>query len=118
MTVEASTDRKGKRGNTSLEKEERLRCQSFPPNDEGQYYELPPAGSAQTRITEQAVERELFSQSLKMALGPDTLCFGAIWLLWKWDTKRIMRLTKAAICMGRHPSEWTRSSGLVICKPG
>jgi len=55
MTVEALTDRDGKQANTSLEKEEMLRRKSFPPNDGDQYYELPPAGSAQTHVTEQAV---------------------------------------------------------------
>jgi hypothetical protein len=43
MTVEALTDRDGKQANTSLEKEEMLRCESYPPNDGDQYYELPPA---------------------------------------------------------------------------
>jgi hypothetical protein len=56
MTVEALTDREGKQANTSLEKERMLRYESFPPNDGDQYYELTPAGSAHTPITEQAIE--------------------------------------------------------------
>jgi len=56
MTVEALTDREGKHANTSQEKEEMLRREPFPPNDDDQYYELPPAGRAHTRVTEQAVE--------------------------------------------------------------
>jgi hypothetical protein len=32
-TVEALTDREGKQANPSFEKEEMLRCESFPPND-------------------------------------------------------------------------------------
>jgi len=59
MTVEALTDRDGKRANTSLEKEEMLRHESIPPNDGDQYYELSPAGSTHTRVTEQAVEQAL-----------------------------------------------------------
>jgi len=118
MTVEALTDREGKQANTSQEKEEMLRCESFPPNDDNQYYELPPAGSAHTCGTEQTVERSLFSQSVKKAPGPDKLSYGAIRLLWKWDKERIVRLTKAAIGKGRHPSVWKRASGVVIRKPG
>ena len=38
MTVEAFTDREGKQANTSMEKEEMLRHESFPPNDGDQYY--------------------------------------------------------------------------------
>jgi hypothetical protein len=36
MTVEALTDREGKKANTSTEKEEMLRRESFPPNDNDQ----------------------------------------------------------------------------------
>jgi len=108
MTSEALTDREGKQANPATEKEERLRRESFPPNDDNQYYELPPAGSAHTRVTEQAVERALFSPSVKKALGPDTLPFGAIWLLWRWDKQRIVGLMKAAIrCHGVRKYEGT-----------
>jgi len=117
-TVEAVTDREGKKANTSLEKEDMLRRESFPPNDDDQYYELSPTGSAQTRITAQAVEGALFSQSVKKAPGPDKLSFGAIRLLWNWGKERIVRLPKAAIRTGRHPAVWKRASGVVILKPG
>ena len=56
MTVEALTDRYGKQANTSLEKEEMLRHESFPPNDGDQNYELTPLGCAHTWVTEQAVD--------------------------------------------------------------
>jgi len=69
-------------------------------------------------VTEQAVERALFSQSVKKAPGPDKLSFGAIRLHWKWDKERIVRLTKAAIRTGRHPLVWKRASGVVIRKTG
>jgi len=118
MTMEALTDREGKEANTSQEKEEMLRRESFPPNDDDQYYELLPAGSPPTHITEQAVERALFTQLVKKAPGPDKLTFSAILLLWKWDKERMVRLTKAAIRTGRHPSVWKRASGVVIRKPG
>jgi len=118
MTVEALTDREGKQANTSLEKEEMLRHESFPPNDGNQYYELPPAGRAYTSVTEQAVERALYSQSVKMAPGPDKQSFGTIRLLWEWEKERIVRLTRVAIRTGRHPAVWKRASGAVIRKPG
>jgi len=50
------TDSERKQANTSLEREQMLRRESFPPNDNDQYYELPRAGSAHTLLTEQAVE--------------------------------------------------------------
>ena len=80
-TVEALTDRDGKQANTSLEKEDILRHEFFPLNDGDQYYELPPAGSGHTRVTEQAVERALFSQSVMKVSGPEKLSFGTIRLL-------------------------------------
>jgi len=116
--VDALTDREGKQANTSLQKEEMVRSEAFPPNDDDQCYKLPPAGSAHTRVTEQAVEPALFSQSVKQAQGPDKLSFGAIRLLWKWDLERTARLTKEAIRMVRHPAVWKRASGVVICNPG
>jgi len=116
--VDALTDREGKQANTSLEKKEMLRPESFPPNDNDQYYEQPPMESAHTSVTEHAVEQGLFSQSVKKAPGPDKLSFGTIRLLWKWDKERIVRLAKAAIHTGRHPPVSMRASGVVIRKPG
>jgi len=83
MIIEALTDTEGKQANISLEKKKMLRCKSFPLNDGDQYDKLPPTGRAHTNITEQAVERALFSQSVKMAPGPDKLAFGTLLLHWK-----------------------------------
>jgi len=60
-TLEAPMDREGHQANTALEKEEILRLESFPLNDDDEYYELTPAGSAHTKVTEKAVERALYS---------------------------------------------------------
>jgi hypothetical protein len=117
-TLETLTDRQGKQGYISLEKEDMLRRESFPPNKDDQYYELPPVLSAHTCVTDQAVERALYSQSVKKALGPDMLSFGAIPQLWKCDQQRIVRLTRAAIRMGRHPALWNQASGVVSRNPG
>jgi hypothetical protein len=118
MTVEALTDRDGKQANTSLEKEGMLRHESFPPNGGDQDYGLPPAGSAYTRVTEQAVDRAIFSQSVKKAPGLDKLSFCAIPLLWKLDQERTVRLTSVVICTRRHPAVLKWASSVVICKPG
>jgi len=74
-TVEALTDREGKHATTIAKKEEMLRGESFPLNDAEQYYKLHPAGQAHEHITEQSVERALFSQSVKNAPGRDKLPF-------------------------------------------
>jgi len=117
-TVEALTDIEGKQANTIAEKEEMLRGESFPLNDGDQYYELPPAGEAHERITEQSVERALFSQSVKKAPSADKLSNGAIRRLWKWDKTRIVGLTKAAVGTGHHKAIWKRANWVVIRKPG
>jgi len=90
-TVETLTDREGKQANTIAEKKEMLRGESFPLNDGDQYYELPPASQAHECITEQSVERALFSQSVKKAPGADNI------------SKKHFRPG------GMAPSEWTRS---------
>jgi len=116
--MKALTDGEGKQANTILEKEEMLICRSFPPDDDNQYYQLPPAGHAHTPVTKQAVERALYSQSMKKGPGPDKLSFGAIRPLWMWYKERIVRRTKAAIRTGSHPAVWKRVTGVVIRKPG
>jgi len=103
-TVEPFTDGEGKQANTSLQMNEMLLPKSFPQNDKNQYYKHPPAGSAHTHITEQAVELALYSRSDNIAPGLDNLFFGAIWLIGKWYKQRIMRLTNVAISKGRQPS--------------
>jgi hypothetical protein len=65
MAVEALTDRERNQANMSQEKDQMLTRESFPPNNDDQYYELPSAGNAHTCVTEQAVEQALFSQSVK-----------------------------------------------------
>ena len=59
--MQALTNRVGKQANTIAEKEEILRGESFPLNDGDQYDELPAAGQAEERISDQLVERSLFS---------------------------------------------------------
>jgi len=81
-TGEALTDRDGRQANTITEKEETLRRESFPSNEHDQYFELLPAGEAHQSVTEHAVERALFAQSIGKAPGPDKLSFGAVRLLW------------------------------------
>jgi len=60
-----------------------LRLKAFPLIDDDRYYELTPAGSEHTNVTETAVEHALYPQSGKKAPGPDKQSFGAIRLLWK-----------------------------------
>ena len=95
-----------------------LRHECLPLDDDEQYYEVPPSGSAHTDITKEAVEQALFSRSVRKAQGPDKLSSGAIQLLWKWDKEKIVRLTEAAIGTGRHPAVWKRARGVVIRNPG
>jgi len=55
MTVEVLADRAGNQANTSLEKEETLRRESFPPNADDQYHELPPTQSAHPLLAKHTV---------------------------------------------------------------
>jgi len=95
--MEALTDREGKQANTATETDEILKGEPFPPNENDQCYESPPAVSAHTCVTTQSLERVLHSQSVKKAPGPNSLSLGAIQLVWKWVKRRIVRLTRMAI---------------------
>ena len=77
--------------------QEMLRRESIPPNEHDLYIELPPAGQAHQFITEQAVERGLFAQSIRMAPGPYMLSFGAVPPLWGWENWQIVERAKAVI---------------------
>jgi hypothetical protein len=81
MTVGALMETKGKKLNTATEKEGMLRCQSFPPNDDMQLCQLPPMGSTHTCVTDQAVDRALYTMSVKKAPASEKLSFEAIQLL-------------------------------------
>jgi len=117
MTMEALTDRADNQANTTTEKEEMPTGKSCPLNDNDQDYNLPPARSAHTRVTKQAVERALDSRSVRNAPGPDKLSFCAIQLLRRWDKEKIVRLMRTAICTGRHPPGWKWVSSVAICNP-
>jgi len=118
MILDTQTDKECKQANPATEKDEILRRNAFPPNNNDQYYELPPAVSAHTRFTEHAVEQVLHSQSVKYAAGPDKLSFGAIRLLGMWEEGSIVRLMRAAIPVGRHQVIWKQASWVVFPKPG
>jgi hypothetical protein len=108
----------GQQANTIAEKEEMLRRDSFPQNEYDKNFQLTMAEQAHQSVTEQAVERAQFSQSITKAPGLVKPCFGAVRPLWKWDKKRIVELVKSAIWRCRHPAVWKRVSGVVIRKPG
>jgi hypothetical protein len=118
MSVLALTNGDWKQVKTIAAKEEMLRPESFPPNQYDQYFELPPAEQAHQSVTEQAVERAVFSQSVKIAPGPDKLSFGAVRLLLKLDKERPVKLVKIAVWTVRHPAVWKRAIGVIFTKPG
>jgi len=68
-------------------------------------------------LTEQAVERALFSQSVGKAPGPDKLSFGALRLLLRWEKERMVKLAKAVVRTGRDPAVRKRASRVVIRTP-
>jgi len=74
-TVEALTDRDGNQPNTITERKEMLRRESFPQDEQDQYFELPQAGQVHQSVTEQAVERALFVHSIGIAPAPDKVSF-------------------------------------------
>jgi hypothetical protein len=74
MTVEASTDREGKQEKTATEMQEILRRQSFPPNDDDQYFEPPRVGNPHRGVTEHAVQRPYWVNQSKCP-GPRQAAF-------------------------------------------
>lgn len=58
----------------------------------------------------------MYSEYVKIALGPETVSFGAIQLVWMSGIDAIMRLMKAAIGTGRNPAVWKWASCVLINK--
>jgi hypothetical protein len=68
-------------------------------------------------ITEEDIEKALFEQSIKKALGPDKLNFKALRLLWSWDKARIQALILQYFNRGIHPKSWKKAKGILLRKP-
>jgi len=116
--LEALKTREGKQANTTIEKEEMLRLEAFHPNDDDQYYELPPASSVPTKVSKNAVQWTLHSDSVKRTPAPDKVTVGVICLLGKSDEERIVGLPTAVVFTVLYPALWIGASGVVILKPG
>jgi len=90
----------------------------FPPGDRDQNFKQSPAGRAHIRVTEEAVKRAIYSQSVKKALGPEKHSFGTRKLDRKRDKERTLRVTSTAMDMGRPTAIGNQIFAVVILKPG
>jgi hypothetical protein len=53
----------------------------------------------------------LFTQSVQKAPGIDRLNFWAIRLIWRWDSIRVVELTRQCIRLRVHPLAWKTARG-------
>ena len=74
-------------------------------------------GEMWKKITDEDIREALFNQSVQKAPGPDRLGFKAIWLLWEWDSHRLIDVVKASFRIEIHPRVWKEAKGVVILKP-
>jgi len=116
--VEALTDSDGKQANTITEKEDMLKPESLPQDEDNKYFKLPPAGQAQQSVTEQAVLRAPFVMSIRKAPGQDKPTSRAVRMLTQWATKQIEEQAEPVVRTGQHIDvrKWARGVG--IWKPG
>jgi hypothetical protein len=67
-------------------------------------------------IIEEDIEKALFKQSIKKALGPDKLNFKALRLLWSWDKARITALILQCFNQGSHLKSWKKAKEILLRK--
>lgn len=102
----------------TIEEKERLVLEHAFPTAPGerQQWNPPPSGNMHKTVDERTVRRALFSQAVKKAPGADRLNFRALRLLWKWDSPRIVALTRQCFRLGTHPPAWKIAKGILLRK--
>jgi hypothetical protein len=84
---------------TIEEKEAMVREAAFPPRPASGVQPWLPSGEAHRQVGKAQVRDALFSQSIQKAPGIDRLNFRAIRPLWRWDSARIVALTRQCLLL-------------------
>ncbi|KAI0998333.1 hypothetical protein K3495_g9862 [Podosphaera aphanis] len=103
---------------TIEEKEDMIRKASFsiPPVD-NQEFPAPSPGATYEDVTEKLVRQAFYHQCVKNSPDPDRINFGALQLLWKWESSRIVKLAQQCVRQGYHPYAWRTAKGILLRKP-
>ena len=109
---------RGEVAGTIDEKEALIRTVAFPEAPQGGIPESLPPGMMHTEVTEETVQRALFSQAVQKAPGVDRLNFHALRLLWAWDAPRLVALSRQCFRLGVHPPVWKTARGILLRKQG
>jgi ribonuclease HI len=106
-------------GTTFEEKERIFRRQAFPqaPESTGEL-ELRGTGNAHELVTEELVQRAIWSQGIDKAPGTDRLNFRAIRLLWGLNKQRVIGIARQCLRLGIQPNTWKTAKGILLRKPG
>jgi hypothetical protein len=68
-------------------------------------------------ITKERLHQAIFEQSENKAPGPDRINLKAIRMIWNWEPRTIMDITRQCLRIGIHPMAWKVAKGVVIRKP-
>jgi hypothetical protein len=79
---------------TTEEKEEVLRESGFPTPPASEERVLPHGGDMHESVTKEHLHQAIFDQSENKAPGPDRINLKAIRMVWNWEPRRIMDITR------------------------
>ncbi|ODM21122.1 hypothetical protein SI65_04175 [Aspergillus cristatus] len=103
---------------SSIDEKETLIHETAFPQAPGDSQEVEiPQGSWHSQVDEEIVKHALFYQAVQKAPGIDQLNFRALWLLWEWDSPRIVALAQQCFRLGLHPPVWKVAKGILLRKP-
>lgn len=75
-------------------KEELLRSTGFPTTPRSQEKQLPTAGNIHDKITPETLQKAMFEKSENKAPGQDRFTLKAIRMIWIWEPKCIVDITR------------------------
>jgi hypothetical protein len=65
-------------------------------------------------IMKECLHQAIFDQSENKAPGPDRINLKAIRMIWNWEPRRIMDITRRCLRIRTHPTVWKVAKGVVI----
>jgi hypothetical protein len=98
------------------EKEELLISTGFPTPPRNQEKQLQTAGNIHNKITQETLQKAIFEQSKNKAPGPHRLTLKAIRMIWTWEPKHIVDITRQCLRIGTHPKTWKVTKGVILRK--
>jgi hypothetical protein len=99
---------------TTGEKEAVLRESGFPIPPASKERVVPNGGDIYESIMKECLQQAIFNQSEDKAPGPNRISLKAIRMVWNWELRRIIDITRQCLRIRIHPTVWKVAKGVII----